>query len=82
MRTSHVDQSVKITTKTLCTGDTSSTFADVSSLSPAQNYWQSYSGVFVAPTCPLQDFAVSIEGPPAGEDIYVDEFRVEPSPAL
>jgi hypothetical protein len=82
LRTSHTDQLVKITTKALCTGETSSTFADVISLSAAQNYWQAYSGSFVAPTCTLQDFAVYIEGPPAGEDIYVDEFRVEPSPAL
>jgi hypothetical protein len=81
LRTPHVDQSVKITTKTLCTGETSSTFADVTSVKLVQNYWQSYSGTFVAPTCPLQDFAVYIEGPPAGEDIYVDEFRVEPGAA-
>lgn len=82
LRTAHVDQSVKITAKTLCSGDTSSSFAEVSSLSPAQNYWQWYSGTFVAPSCELEDFSLYIEGPPAGEDIYVDEFRVEPSAAL
>lgn len=82
LRTAHVDQSVKITAKTLCSGETSSSFAEVFSLSPAQNYWQSYSGTFVAPSCTLEDFGLYIEGPPTGEDIYVDEFRVEPSTAL
>jgi hypothetical protein len=82
LRTSHVDQSLKITAKTLCSGDTSSSFAEVVSLSPAQNYWQLYSGTFVAPSCTLEDFGLYIEGPPAGEDIYVDEFRVEPIAAL
>jgi len=82
LRTAHVDQSLKITAKTLCSGDSSSSFTEVSSPSPAQNYWQWYSGTFVAPSCALEDFSLYIEGPPGGEDIYVDEFRVEPSAAL
>lgn len=81
VRTAHVDQQVKISAKTLCSGDASSSFTEVVTPSPAQNYWQWYSGTFVAPTCTVQEFALYVEGPPAGEDLYLDEFRVEPSAA-
>ena len=80
MRTADADQVIKVTAKTVCSGDSSGTYTEVVSLSTAQDSWQSYTGQFVAPTCALDEFRLYVEGPPAAEDIFLDDFRVEEAP--
>ena len=43
------------------------------------NYWNLYEGTFVAPDadCAPTNLDIYLESAPAGEDFYIDEFRVE-----
>lgn len=75
MRLSHPNLPIKISTKSLCPGDPSSTFLPAIE-GQATTTWAFFEGTFVVPNCALTEFSIFAEEAPTGVEIFLDEVRV------
>jgi GH35 family endo-1,4-beta-xylanase len=70
--TDAVDMTLKIT----CSG-APDVYQQIASATATNASWVELSGTFTVPACPLVDFEIYLEGPGAGEDLYIDDASVE-----
>ena len=81
LRSASAVSAIKITARYNCSEDPLvQLYSQIVPGATAHNYWGLFEGDVIIPSaasCTLETYFVYPEGAPAGEDIYVDEFRVE-----
>jgi hypothetical protein len=81
LRTASALSPIKITARHTCSADPlTQVYTQIVPGATAHNYWGYFEGQVIVPSaagCTLETYFVYSEGAAAGEDIYVDEFRVE-----
>jgi endo-1,4-beta-xylanase len=68
--------SVDITLKITCAG-APDLYEQIASATATDASWVQLNGTFTVPLCQLTDFEIYLEGPAAGEDLYVDDVSVQ-----
>lgn len=78
MRTVSATSAIKITARYNCSNDPSTQlFEQIIPGGTAHNYWERFEGQVTVASCATDTYDVYAEGALAGEDIYLDEVRVE-----
>ena len=68
--------SVYMTLKMTCSGS-ADVYQQIASGTATNASWVQLNGTFTVPPCLLTDFEMYLEGPAAGEDLYVDDVSVQ-----
>ncbi|XQW86478.1 endo-1,4-beta-xylanase [Thalassotalea piscium] len=66
------EDTLQITLKTLCEGDTEASYTQHGAITATNGDWTQLSGTFVLPNCALTSADVYFDGPAIGIDIYID----------
>ncbi|MEY2934836.1 MAG: hypothetical protein RL033_5585 [Pseudomonadota bacterium] len=78
IRTASATSPIKLTARHYCSDDpTTQIYDQIVPGGTAHNYWERFEGELTIATCATDTHDVYAEGALAGEDIYLDEVRVE-----